>query len=102
MLFHASIGNIQAYDPSKVHVRQSGWSDVWDGFAIIPRQFAEIYFSTRFSAATDYCWVYSRLRPVKSGECEYRLTKHLHRNHVPLGWMPKLWTFAQTKCATPG
>lgn len=84
MFFATSMGDIRSYDPSKLHVRKSAYSDVWDGFAIIPRVFADVYFSARFHAATKYCWVESRGRKILSGACEHRLTRHLTRHHVPL------------------
>lgn len=87
--FNTSMGDILAYNSSAIHVRKASFTDVWDGFAMIPRHLAQTYFSTRKNGgASEYCWVASRGRNAMSSDCEHRLDAHLRRQRVPVERIP--------------
>jgi len=87
IFFNGSLGDIRAYSPSRIHIRKPRYLDIDDRFALIPRQFADVYFSTRLSAASDYCWVSSD-RGFTIGDCEFRLQEHLRRSGVVVEPLP--------------
>lgn len=78
------LGNIRTYDANMVHAKFPLYTGVvWDGFALIPRRYADAYFSARQYGGTEYCWLHS---PPSKGvaDCELRLTLHLHDKNVPV------------------
>ncbi|CAE7936499.1 unnamed protein product, partial [Symbiodinium necroappetens] len=90
MFFSKPVGNIRVFDPDKVHLPVGSWTDPHDTFAMLPRRYAAIYFSTRQYAGADYCWNYSR-ESVRSDDCCYRLRLQLEKHQVPVKRFALFW-----------
>eukprot|EP00439_Symbiodinium_sp_Y106_P040594 s274_g4.t8 len=82
MHFSVPLGDIRIYDPDHVHLPVGSWTDPHDTFALLPRRFAPIYFSTRQYGGTEYCWVSPR--EVRSDDCCHRLKLQLEKHQVPV------------------
>eukprot|EP00435_Cladocopium_sp_Y103_P022827 s3628_g5.t1 len=90
MLFSVPLGDIRIFDPQKLHLPMGSWTDAHDTFAIIPRHFAEVYFSTRQYGGSDYCWISPR-ESIRSDDCCHRLKLQLQKHHIPVKRFALLW-----------
>eukprot|EP00439_Symbiodinium_sp_Y106_P032875 s274_g3.t3 len=52
MFFSKPVGNIRIFESHKVHMPVGSWTDPHDTFAMLPRRYAAIYFST---PASQHC-----------------------------------------------
>lgn len=96
--FHHPLANIRSYDPSRIHVAHRPWSDVNDGFALVPRVHMWNYLGVFGGQDGNYhCYSqadYKRQRCMNY-ETSCQLRDHLAAKGLRLGNLPifheKVW-----------
>lgn len=77
------LDDIRTYSASAVHGVIEWSNNLWDGFALVPRSYADVYFNARQFGATEYCWLQHELpKMYEYDACCTRLLMHLQANDV--------------------